>query len=85
MRIQALNRLTYDALGKPAKSALAGATRMVGDDEESHYDECAFAFFSPVEMLGEPSTLKEALESSDAEDWKKAMESELKSIEENGT
>ncbi|CAI5504379.1 unnamed protein product [Closterium sp. Naga37s-1] len=34
---------------------------------------------------GEPATLKEALESSDAEEWKKAMESELKSIEENGT
>ncbi|CAI7739872.1 unnamed protein product [Closterium sp. NIES-53] len=31
------------------------------------------------------ATLKEALESSDAEEWKKAMESELKSIEENGT
>ncbi|CAI7762500.1 unnamed protein product [Closterium sp. NIES-54] len=39
-RIQAPNRLTYDALGKPA---------------------------------------------NDAEEWKKAMESELKSIEENGT
>ncbi|CAI7826868.1 unnamed protein product [Closterium sp. NIES-54] len=38
-----------------------------------------------VEMPGEPETLKEALESSDAEEWKKAMESELKSIEENGT
>ncbi|CAI7851294.1 unnamed protein product, partial [Closterium sp. NIES-53] len=36
-------------------------------------------------MPGEPTTLKEALESSDAEEWKKAMESELKSIEENGT
>ncbi|CAI7891813.1 unnamed protein product [Closterium sp. NIES-54] len=58
---------------------------MVGEDEESDYDECAFAFFSPVEMPGEPATLKEALESSDAEEWKKAMESELKSIEENGT
>ncbi|CAI7890940.1 unnamed protein product [Closterium sp. NIES-53] len=58
---------------------------MVGDDEESDYEECAFAFFSPVEMLGEPATLKEALESSDAEEWKKAMESELKSIEENDT
>ncbi|CAI7810145.1 unnamed protein product [Closterium sp. NIES-53] len=64
-RIQAPNRLTYDALGKPAKSAMAGAALMVGDDEET--------------------TLKEALESSDAEEWKKAMESELKSIEENGT
>ncbi|CAI7758563.1 unnamed protein product [Closterium sp. NIES-53] len=58
---------------------------MVGDDEESDYEECAFAFFSPVEMPGEPATLKEALESIDAEEWKKAMESELKSIEENGT
>ncbi|CAI7835420.1 unnamed protein product [Closterium sp. NIES-53] len=84
-RIQAPNRLTYDALGRPAKSALAGAALMVGDDEESDNDECAFVFFSPVEMPGEPATLKEALESSDAEEWKKAMESELKSIEENGT
>ncbi|CAI7912326.1 unnamed protein product [Closterium sp. NIES-54] len=84
-RIQAPNRLTYDALGKPAKSALAGAALIVGDDKESDYEECAFAFFSLVEMPGEPATLKEALESSDAEKWKKAMESELKSIEENGT
>ncbi|CAI7929160.1 unnamed protein product [Closterium sp. NIES-54] len=78
-RIQAPNRLTYDALGKPAKSALARAALIV-DDEESDYEECAFAFFSPVEMPGEPTTLKEALESSDAEEWKKATESELKSI-----
>ncbi|CAI7871864.1 unnamed protein product [Closterium sp. NIES-53] len=84
-RAQAPNRLTYEALGKPAKSALAKAALIVGDDEESEYDEYAFAFFSPVEMPGEPATLKEALESSDAEEWKKAMESELKSIEENGT
>ncbi|CAI7892689.1 unnamed protein product, partial [Closterium sp. NIES-54] len=84
-RIQASKRLTDDALGKPAKSALAGAALMVGDDEESDYDECAYTFFSPVEMPGEPATLKEALESSDAEDSRKAMESELKSIEENGT
>ncbi|CAI7905135.1 unnamed protein product [Closterium sp. NIES-54] len=84
-RIQAPNRLTYDELGNPAKSDLAGAALMVGDDEERDYEECAFAFFSPVEMQGEPATLKEALESSDAEEWKKAMESELKSIEENGT
>ncbi|CAI7743449.1 unnamed protein product [Closterium sp. NIES-54] len=73
-KIQAPNRLTYEALGKPAKSALAGAALMVGDDGESDYNECAFAFFSPVEMPGEPATLKEALESSDAEEWKKAME-----------
>ncbi|CAI7801387.1 unnamed protein product [Closterium sp. NIES-53] len=83
-RIQAPNRLTYEAVGKPAKSALVGAAFIVGDDEESDFDECVFAFFSPVEMPGEPATLKEALESSDAEKWKKAMESELKSIEENG-
>ncbi|CAI7887897.1 unnamed protein product [Closterium sp. NIES-53] len=67
-RIQAPNRLTYDALGKPAKSALAGAALIVGDDKESDYEECAFAFFSPVEMPGEPATLKEALESSNAEE-----------------
>ncbi|CAI7778695.1 unnamed protein product [Closterium sp. NIES-54] len=84
-RIQAPNRLTCDALGKPAKSALVGAALIVGDDGESDYNEYAFAFFSLVEMPGEPATLKEALESSDAEEWKKAMESELKSIEENGT
>ncbi|CAI7884114.1 unnamed protein product [Closterium sp. NIES-54] len=69
----------------PAKSALAGVAMMVGDDDESEYEEFCFTFFSPVEMPGEPATLKEALESSDAEEWKKAMESELKSIEENDT
>ncbi|CAI7863926.1 unnamed protein product [Closterium sp. NIES-54] len=84
-RIQAPNRLIYDVLGKPAKSALVGAALMVGEDEESDYEECAFAFFSPVEMPGELATLKEALESIDAEEWKKVMESELKSIEENST
>ncbi|CAI5986417.1 unnamed protein product [Closterium sp. NIES-65] len=84
-RVQPPNRLSYDAPGKQGKTALAGAAMMVGDDEESDYEECAFAFFSPVEMPGEPATLKEALESSDAEEWKKAMESELKSIEENDT
>ncbi|CAI5519227.1 unnamed protein product [Closterium sp. Naga37s-1] len=84
-RVQPPNRLTYDAPGKQGKTALAGAAMMVGDDEESDYEECAFAFFSPVETPGEPATLKEALESSDAEEWKKAMESELKSIEENDT
>ncbi|CAI7858126.1 unnamed protein product [Closterium sp. NIES-54] len=51
-RIQAPNRLTYDALGKPAKSVLAGAALIVGDDEESDYDECAFAFFSEGDAGG---------------------------------
>ncbi|CAI7741540.1 unnamed protein product [Closterium sp. NIES-53] len=64
----------WAAPGKPAKSALAGAALIVGDDKESDYEECAFTFFSPVEMPGEPATLKESLESSDAEEWKKAME-----------
>ncbi|CAI7895930.1 unnamed protein product [Closterium sp. NIES-53] len=82
-RIQDPNRLTYDALGKPARSALAGVALIVGDDEENDYEECAFAFFSTVEMPGEPATLKEALEGTDAEEWKNAMESKLKSIEEN--
>ncbi|CAI7775131.1 unnamed protein product [Closterium sp. NIES-53] len=81
-RVQAPNRLTYDAPRKQGKTALAGAAMMVGDDEESEYEECAFVF-SLVEMLGEPATLKETLESSDAEEWKTAMESALKSIEEN--
>ncbi|CAI5478185.1 unnamed protein product [Closterium sp. Yama58-4] len=84
-RVQPPNGLAYDAPGKQGKTALAGAAMMVGDDEESDYEECAFTFFSLVEMPGEPATLKEALESSDAEEWKKAMESELKSIEENDT
>ncbi|CAI7826583.1 unnamed protein product [Closterium sp. NIES-54] len=70
---------------QPANSALAGVAMMVGDDEETEYEEFAFAFYSLVEMPREPTTLKEALESSDAEDWKKALESQLKSIEENGT
>ncbi|CAI7839200.1 unnamed protein product [Closterium sp. NIES-53] len=84
-RVQPPNRLTYDAPGKQGKSALAGVAMMVGDDEESGYEECAFVFFSLVEITGEPATLKDALENSDAEEWKKAMESELKIIEENGT
>ncbi|CAI7744183.1 unnamed protein product [Closterium sp. NIES-54] len=38
-----------------------------------------------IQATNRLTTLKEALESSDAEEWKKAMEIELKSIEENGT
>ncbi|CAI7858936.1 unnamed protein product [Closterium sp. NIES-54] len=81
---QQKEKVNYKELFAPV-SALAGAAMMVGDDEENEYEEFAFAFFSPVEMPWELATLKEALESSDAEEWKKAMESELKSIEENGT
>ncbi|CAI7801361.1 unnamed protein product [Closterium sp. NIES-53] len=79
-KIQAPNRLTYDALVKPAKSALARAAFLVGDDEESDYEECAFTFFSLVEMPGEPETLKEALESSYSEEWKKATETFLNGV-----
>ncbi|CAI7934329.1 unnamed protein product [Closterium sp. NIES-54] len=67
--------------GKEAKDAEEEEEEV----QQSDYKECAFAFFSPVEMPGEPATLKEALESSDAVEWKNAVESELKSIEENGT
>ncbi|CAI7776895.1 unnamed protein product [Closterium sp. NIES-53] len=84
-KVEPPNRLTYDALGKQDKTALAEAVMMVGDDEESDYEECAFVLFSPVKMPGEPANLKEALERSDAVEWKKVMESELKSIEENDT
>ncbi|CAI7809569.1 unnamed protein product [Closterium sp. NIES-53] len=77
--------LRHNKLGAKAIWAPWPETLIVGDDEESDYEECAFAFFSLVEMPGEPATLKEALEISDAEEWKKAMESELKSIEEKGT
>ncbi|CAI7832690.1 unnamed protein product [Closterium sp. NIES-53] len=58
-RIQAPNRLTYDALGRPAKSALAGAALIVGDDEESDYDECAFVFYSPENGTWELVELRE--------------------------
>ncbi|CAI7755522.1 unnamed protein product [Closterium sp. NIES-54] len=79
------------ALGQRAEVKGMGKAMFKGADgkmvglKNSDYEKCAFAFFSPVEMPEESATLKEALESSDAEEWKKAMESELKSIEENGT
>ncbi|CAI7867090.1 unnamed protein product [Closterium sp. NIES-54] len=74
------------ALGQRAEVKGMGKAMFKGADGKMvGLKNCAFAFFSPVEMPGEPANLKEALESSDAEEWKKAMESELKSIEENGT
>ncbi|CAI7826294.1 unnamed protein product [Closterium sp. NIES-53] len=51
-RVQTPNKLTYEAQGRPAKSALSGAALMVGDDEEFEYGKCALMFFSPVEMPG---------------------------------
>ncbi|CAI7874145.1 unnamed protein product [Closterium sp. NIES-54] len=50
---------------QPAKSALAGAALMVGDDEESDYEECAFAFFSPVK----PTTLRTLLAGAAIKGW----------------
>ncbi|CAI7865918.1 unnamed protein product [Closterium sp. NIES-53] len=84
-----VQQVSERALTLPSRTTSAPRLRVTPqqhqDLHESDYEECAFAFFSPVEMLGEPATLKEALESSDAKEWKKAMDSELKSIEENGT
>ncbi|CAI7914573.1 unnamed protein product [Closterium sp. NIES-54] len=83
-----VQQVSERALTLPSRTTSAPRLRVTPQqhqDLHSDYEECAFAFFSPVEMLGEPATLKEALESSDAKEWKKAMDSELKSIEENGT
>ena len=79
-------KLNYDKKGSPSSSALVGAAFMVGEeegDEEAH--DVLAAAFSPVELPGEPETLKEALESQDAEKWKEALKSEMGSIEENDT
>ncbi|CAI7907336.1 unnamed protein product [Closterium sp. NIES-54] len=54
-RIQAQNRLTYEALGKPAMSALARAAMMVGDDEEREYEESLFTFFSAPQRFDDGS------------------------------
>ncbi|CAI7807360.1 unnamed protein product [Closterium sp. NIES-53] len=67
----------------PSRTMSAPRIRVTSQQHQGLH--CAFAFFSPVEMPGEPATFKKVLESSDVEEWKKAMESELRSIEENGT
>ncbi|GJP44741.1 hypothetical protein CLOM_g4138 [Closterium sp. NIES-68] len=58
---------------------------MLGDDAEDENEECAFAFFSPVEIPGEPTNPKEAWESPNGKDWKKASDEEMGSIIENAT
>ncbi|GJP40732.1 hypothetical protein CLOM_g386 [Closterium sp. NIES-68] len=58
---------------------------MLGDDAEDESEECAFAFFSPVEMPGEPTNPKEAWEGPNGKEWKKASDEEMGSIIENDT
>ncbi|CAI7742466.1 unnamed protein product [Closterium sp. NIES-53] len=68
----------------PLELSSGSTTTRQSDTSFSHY-ECSTDPSHPAATPRPSSTLKEALESSDAEEWKKAMESELKSIEENGT
>ncbi|GJP62421.1 hypothetical protein CLOP_g19487 [Closterium sp. NIES-67] len=84
-RTQPPNRLSYDRLGGPANSTLTGSALMLGDDAEDESEECAFAFFSPVEMPGEPTNPKEAWEGPHGKEWKKASDEEMGSIIENDT
>ncbi|GJP41365.1 hypothetical protein CLOM_g1025 [Closterium sp. NIES-68] len=56
-----------------------------GDDAEDESEECAFAFFSPVEIPGEPINPKEAWEGPNGKEWKKAPDEEMGSIIENDT
>ncbi|GJP51888.1 hypothetical protein CLOM_g11012 [Closterium sp. NIES-68] len=58
---------------------------MLGDDAEDESEECAFAFFSPVEIPGEPTNPKEAWEGPNGKEWKKASDEEMGSIIENDT
>ncbi|GJP68702.1 hypothetical protein CLOP_g25365 [Closterium sp. NIES-67] len=55
------------------------------DDAEDESEECAFAFFSPVEMPGEPTNPNEAWEGPNGKEWKKASDEEMGSIIENDT
>ncbi|GJP40380.1 hypothetical protein CLOM_g24650 [Closterium sp. NIES-68] len=59
--------------------------RATSDDAEDESEECAFAFFSPVEMPGEPTNPKEAWEGPNGKEWKKASDEEMGSIIENDT
>ncbi|GJP38830.1 hypothetical protein CLOM_g23237 [Closterium sp. NIES-68] len=58
---------------------------MLGDEAEDESEECAFAFFSPVEIPGEPTNPKEAWEGPNGKEWKKASDEEMGSIIENDT
>ncbi|GJP37880.1 hypothetical protein CLOM_g22328, partial [Closterium sp. NIES-68] len=84
-RTQPPNRLSYERLGGPANSTLTGSALMLGDEAEDESEECAFAFFSPVEIPGEPTNPKEAWEGPNGKEWKKASDEEMGSIIENDT
>ncbi|GJP60269.1 hypothetical protein CLOP_g12188 [Closterium sp. NIES-67] len=84
-RTQPPNRLSYERLGGAANSTLTGSALMLGDEAEDESEECAFAFFSPVEIPGEPTNPKEAWEGPNGKEWKKASDEEMGSIIENDT
>ncbi|GJP66601.1 hypothetical protein CLOP_g23516 [Closterium sp. NIES-67] len=84
-KTQPPNRLSYERLGGAANSTLTGSALMLGDEAEDESEECAFAFFSPVEILGEPTNPKEAWEGPNGKEWKKASDEEMGSIIENDT
>ncbi|GJP40382.1 hypothetical protein CLOM_g24652 [Closterium sp. NIES-68] len=69
----------------PYKEWKAENQAKIGDDAEDESEECAFAFFSPVEMPGEPTNPKEAWEGPNGKEWKKASDEEMGSIIENDT
>ncbi|GJP41660.1 hypothetical protein CLOM_g1303 [Closterium sp. NIES-68] len=78
-------KLSYERLGGAANSTLTGSALMLGDEAEDESEECAFAFFSPVEIPGEPTNPKEAWEGPNGKEWKKASDEEMGSIIENDT
>ncbi|GJP69083.1 hypothetical protein CLOP_g25705 [Closterium sp. NIES-67] len=84
-KTQPPNRLSYERLGGAANSTLTGSALMLGDEAEDESEECAFAFFSPVEIPGEPTNPKEAWEGPNGKEWKKASDEEMGSIIENDT
>jgi len=78
-------RLNYERRGSPSNSALVGAALMVGEEEPDDGPDEVLAAYSPVELPGEPESLEEALKGKDAEEWRKALLSEMESIAENET
>ncbi|GJP63887.1 hypothetical protein CLOP_g20919 [Closterium sp. NIES-67] len=84
-KTQPPKRLSYERLGGSANSTLTGSALMLGDDAEDESEECTFAFFSPVEIPGEPTNPKEAWEGPNGKEWKKASDEQMGSIIENDT
>ncbi|CAI7896254.1 unnamed protein product [Closterium sp. NIES-53] len=71
------SRLKYSRLGGPKQ------TTMTVQADEGDDEEMAFCFFTPLH--GEPTTLEEALNGPQKEEWKAAMEAEFNSLIEIGT